>query len=155
MTVVRKAVIENFEAVKHLNNQVHRKHVIAKPDVFREIENPLNLDFFSIEIGKDHIFVLESDDVILGYAFVRIVETKDHPVIKDKKILLIEDLCIGANYKRKGLGKILFTELEKYAKENNCTSIELTVWDFNDEAKQFYEKMEMEKTIIRMKKILQ
>jgi ribosomal protein S18 acetylase RimI-like enzyme len=37
--------------------------------------------------------------------------------------LLIENLIVDVDYKRKGIGKKLFTEMEKLAKERNCSQI--------------------------------
>ncbi len=44
--------------------------------------------------------------------------------------------------------------MEKIAKENECSPIELNVWAFNDEAIKFYESIGMSvKTMILEKKL--
>ncbi len=64
------------------------------------------------------------------------------------------DFCIAEKYQGKGLGKELFKKLEELAKDNGFTSIELDVWEFNKNAKVFYEKMGMDCNRLRMRKLL-
>lgn len=61
---------------------------------------------------------------------------------------------MDVNHRKNGIGKIFMQEMEKIAKENNCSSIELNVWTFNTEAIKFYEKFGMSiKTMILEKSI--
>ncbi|CAM2839967.1 Acetyltransferase [Legionella steigerwaltii] len=46
---------------------------------------------------------------------------------------------IHEQYRRKGLGRELFEQLDVFAKENNCTMIQLDTAEF--QAKGFYEKL--------------
>ncbi|QMT60331.1 N-acetyltransferase [Legionella sp. PC997] len=46
---------------------------------------------------------------------------------------------VHEEYRRKGLGRDLFATLETFAKENNCTMIQLDTAEF--QAKGFYEKL--------------
>lgn len=55
------------------------------------------------------------------------------------KSLFVEDIYVKPNYRKHGVGKTLFTELAKHAKETNCKRIDLHVLEWNP-ARHFYEK---------------
>lgn len=61
----------------------------------------------------------------------------------DKKILLIEDLCVAQAYRRNRIGSRLFEYIHEYAKTKKIDSIELNVWNFNQNAIEFYENLGM------------
>lgn len=152
--IFRKANFNDFEAINKINSQVHKKHVEKESNFFRNIESRLDEDRFKKEIDKDHVFVVDVDSIVVGYSFHKHIQIKDSQVLKDQKICFIEDFCIDALQKRKGYGNFLFYELEKWSKAQGCTSLELNVWEFNEEAKMFYQKQNMRKAVIVMKKEL-
>jgi len=55
--------------------------------------------------------------------------------------LILENMVVDINYRRKGIGKILFIELEKYAKEKGCTQILLVTEAYRNDACGFYESI--------------
>jgi ribosomal protein S18 acetylase RimI-like enzyme len=66
------------------------------------------------------------------------------------KIIEIDDICIDQRCKKRGIGKLFFEEAKRLAKEINAKFIELMVWEFNQDAIRFYEKMGMETRMKRM-----
>jgi len=54
----------------------------------------------------------------------------------------IEDVCIREDYRNKGLGKLIITELIKVAKNKKCYKVTL---DCSDSNKIFYEKCNFER----------
>jgi len=66
------------------------------------------------------------------------------------KNIEIDDLCVDEKYRKKGIGKRLFEEVKTYSKENGINFIELMVWEFNENARKFYENMGMKIRINRM-----
>ena len=71
-----------------------------------------------------------------------------------RKVLFIDALVVDLKFRNYGIGKTLMKEIEKIAKENNCVSVELNVWAFNESAIKFYEKIGMKpKTMILEKNI--
>ena len=63
--------------------------------------------------------------------------------MKPSTIAYIDDFCISSSYQHQGYGAQLFDYLKEYAKEQGATSLQLTVWEFNEPAIAFYEKMGM------------
>lgn len=58
-----------------------------------------------------------------------------------KQTIYIEDIYIKSDYRRNGVGKLLFKKLANIAIENDCTKIEWKVLDWNETAQDFYKKV--------------
>lgn len=102
---------------------------------------------FSQNINK--IIVAEINNLVVGTIKYLIKEKLENSYTNYRKVLFIDALVVDVNHRKNGIGKILMQEMEKLAKDNNCSSIELNVWAFNDEAIKFYEKFGMSvKTMI-------
>ena len=63
--------------------------------------------------------------------------------MKDFKTLFIDDLCIDESCRGAHIGTKLFDFALGYAKEEGCYDLTLNVWEGNDGARAFYEKMGM------------
>jgi GNAT superfamily N-acetyltransferase len=59
-----------------------------------------------------------------------------------KAFMVVEDLVVEQDARRSGVGTKLMIELEKYAKENNCSYIMLITDQERKQAHQFYESLE-------------
>ena len=147
---IREANIMDIEKILELEKQVFEIHSKARPDWVKKF--PLNYNYIKeiIEKNEGKIFVADIENKIIGHCIMKIRNIKNHPVMDDMINVEIDDMCIDQEYRRKGIGKKLFEEVEKYAKEIKAKNIELMVWEFNQEAKRFYEKLGMKTRISRM-----
>ena len=57
--------------------------------------------------------------------------------------LFIDDLCVDQNIRGKHVGQKLFEHVKEEAKKMGCYEVTLNVWEGNDTARRFYEKMGM------------
>lgn len=57
-----------------------------------------------------------------------------------RPFLVVENMIVDKNYRRKGIGHQLLSELEKSAKERNCTQMILVTEKDRSDACGFYEK---------------
>ena len=53
--------------------------------------------------------------------------------------MVLENMIVDGNYRRKGVGKLLFAELERRAKEKGCRQILLVTESDREDARGFYE----------------
>ena len=58
-----------------------------------------------------------------------------------EKTLYIDDLCVDENKRGQHLGSKLYNYVKDYAKENNYYNLTLNVWELNEPAMKFYQKM--------------
>lgn len=154
MAVFRFADERDYEAIHTFKKAIHKMHVDAEPQFYKSSESIFTKEFFLEEIAKEHIFALEDDGKLVGYLIWNEVEIKDHPLIIDRKIMMIDDLFIDNSRRNKGYGREMMDRIEEYAKGKGFASIELTVWDFNEGAQKFYRSIGMRAARIRMEKII-
>lgn len=53
----------------------------------------------------------------------------------------MRNFLVQESYRSSGVGKLLFNELIKHAKESGCNRIEFDVKDWNIRAQKFYENL--------------
>jgi len=150
---IRFANITDIENILSLEEEIYKTHLNKRPDLIDETKRLFNYNSIKYRIENDNgkIFLLEDENYkIIGYCITMLNEIINHQVFKDMKSLLIEDLYIDEKHRRKGLGKKLFEEVKKYGKEKNVNFIELDVWEFNQNAKSFYEYLGMKTRTNRM-----
>lgn len=64
-------------------------------------------------------------------------------ILIPSKFAYIDDFCVKSIYQKKGIGRLLFNHVVDYAKTEGASSIQLTVWEFNENAIKFYESLGM------------
>lgn len=140
---VRFAEEKDIARIGELLVQIGGMHHKARPDIFNPATPKFDADELRniMESLNRFIFVAVDDsDDVLGHLFCQTRESDGQGVIAKIKTMWIEDLCVDENARSKGIGSLLFDAVEKFAKEQQCGSITLNVWEFNESAKLFYEK---------------
>ncbi len=127
---------------------------IAQPDDFEKIGEVFDLyrQFYkkesNVEACKSYIkerlsnneaqiFYVENEKECMG--MTQLYTTFDSLELS-KKIILY-DLYVRSEYRRKGVGHLLMNAAKDYAKKNNITSIELSTAITNTTAQSLYESL--------------
>jgi len=153
-TNFRKATLFDFEDILLLKRQVHDFHFKNRPDFYKNTVSLFDKSEFEniLKNNEIEIFVLEFNRKICGYAFVKIIKFKDNSLINDHDRFYIEDICIDKNLRKRGLGKFLMSELETVCRSKGLKHMDLTVWNFNEDALGFYTMFGMRQIMTRMEK---
>ena len=137
--------------------QVGEVHHRIRPDLFRggaqKYDEAALLALLSDPTRP--IFIAGEGDVVEGYCFCILQETKNDPVLCDRKVLYIDDLCVDETHRGQGIAGALYRHTCAYAREIGCHAVTLNVWCGNDGATAFYEKMGMKPQKIGMEAILE
>ena len=143
MKFIRKAEEKDIEQILRLLSQVLEVHYELRPDLYISGTTKYTKDELEqiIDDEKKPIFVSVEDDKVLGYVFCEIDDFPKRNAMVAYKSLYIDDLCVDESERGKGIGKQLFEYAKEFAKESGCLEIELHVWEGNDSAKNFYERM--------------
>ena len=112
--------------------------------IYKDVD-PMNYDEFKTELSNSNniYLVAELENEIVGICFSNIKEISNNKIMKDRKFLHIENICIGKKHQKKGIGKKLYNQIIQLAKEKNIKNIELMVWEFNENAIKFYKNLGM------------
>lgn len=154
---IRKAENKDVRKVMELLGQVLEIHAKIRPDIFisgttKYTEEEL-LETFQDEKKPVYVAVNDTDEV-LGYAFCAIKEQPFSNNMVPFKSLFIDDLCVDQNQRGLHVGNALFDFVKEEAKRFGCYEVTLNVWEGNDNAKRFYEKMGLKPKETQMEYIL-
>ena len=152
---IRFAENRDIPGMIDLLQQVGEVHHKIRPDLFRSGAQKYDEKDLE-ELLKDPdrpIFIADVDGQVAGYAFCILQITEKNPVLCDRKVIYIDDLCVDEGHRRQGIAKKLYDHVLGYARELGCQAVTLNVWYGND-AQAFYEKCGMQFQKIGMEVIL-
>lgn len=144
---IRESNINDYMEIRDLVKEVHSLHVKNRPDIYIDVENPFKKEEFQEILNSNNTKVFVAEDIdnkeIVAYSIVQIMNTRNIPILIQSKFIYIDDLCVKSNHNKKGIGKIIFKYIVNYSKEVGASSIQLNVWEFNEDAIKFYESLGM------------
>lgn len=143
---IRRAEKKDISKVSLLLNEVLELHAGIRPDIF--IPGTVKYTAAELErIFEDErtpVFVAADEaDTVMGYAFCIMKSQPFRTNMKDFKTLFIDDICVDENSRGQHVGTALFNWVLQYARQQGCYDVTLNVWEGNDDARAFYEKMGM------------
>lgn len=143
---IRRAEEKDLGKVMDLLSQVLEIHAKIRPDIFVSGTTKYT-DMELLQMFKDDtkpVYVaVDEKDLVVGYAFC---ELKQQPFSNNMipfSVLFVDDLCVDQNIRGMHIGQTLFEYVKKEAVRLGCYEVTLNVWEGNDSAKAFYEKMGM------------
>ena len=143
---IRRAESRDIPGVIRLLGQVLELHAKLRPDIFipgttkyttRELE-----EIFSNDSTPVFTAINDGGEVV-GYAFCVMKRQPFSTNMRDFTTLYIDDLCVDEGCRGQQVGTSLFGYVKQYAREQGCYDVTLNVWEGNDSARRFYEKMGM------------
>jgi len=139
-------------------DELHRLHVEARPDVYRELQTRMSHKEYEQLLEEDHRFLyvaeLLDQNEIVGYASAQLNVIQNVDLLMDRKMLYINEIIVGSKHRGHGTGNLLMKELIELGKEMQVDSVELTVSTFNTGAQAFYEQLGLAVRSSRMEYIL-
>ncbi|MBN1697281.1 MAG: GNAT family N-acetyltransferase [Spirochaetales bacterium] len=132
----------NTDIIARINKTVQDLHTGAYPEYFKQY------DYKAVRQGVAdmladkhwHSFIAYADDIPVGYLLCFIREYTENPFRCAYRGLHIDQMCVLEDYQRHNIGSMLMARAEEFAAELKLDHIELTFWDKNIHAKNFYQK---------------
>ena len=145
-----RIMIREYEPARH-HHQL-RACVIELQDFERNLEPALPegqqiadayltflLDRCAISSGK--VFVLEVDNVVVGFVGVLTRVLPEEPDEDQAEFAYISDLVVLPSYRRQGLGRTLLQHAEAFARDRGAKVLRVGVLIRNRVARELYRKM--------------
>lgn len=132
--------ITDYTEINNLAKQVHELHVNWRPDLFADVENVIEKENLEIMINNKEIYIAKENSKIIGYITVS-VKDKTNPIMRPKKYLSIDSICVDKKNRNQGVGTALIDFSKELAKIKQCTDLYLTVNQENFKAIKLYEKL--------------
>lgn len=155
--VIRRAKEQDLDGIKRLLLQVGMVHHKGRPDLFKGNSRKYT-DEELIGIIQDEtrpVFVAADEkNLVLGYAFCVFQQYVNNNILTDIKTLYIDDLCVDENIRGQHIGKSIYDQVIRFARESGCYNVTLNVWSCNEPAMRFYESCGLNPQKVGMELIL-
>jgi ribosomal protein S18 acetylase RimI-like enzyme len=106
------------------------------------IENSVNHKKEVVKKEDSEIYTAKEKDEIVGYISFKISDRP--PIFKIKRKLSVSELFVKKSHRGKSIGEKLMEKAEKYAENNGCEFVSLSVDLPNEEAYGFYQHLGFE-----------
>lgn len=140
---IRKAKEADYEAINQLylvSYELYHKNI---PEVYNKPpKNTLPKGTFLniLEDKETEILVAEKDGKVVGMTYIRIEDADDDDYSKGYHRVAIDEIAVLPEFSRAGIGSLLLTEVENWAKSLDIYDLNVLTYCFNEPAIKFYEK---------------
>lgn len=136
--MIRELTINDFEIVESVIAKLHKIHVENRPDFYIESEHTISKkEYKAMLSNQDKINIAYIvDDKIAGICLA---------TIKDRieKSIYVDDIFVLEEFRHQGIATRLYKQVENIANDIGAKRIDLTVWQFNKTAMNFYKSLGM------------
>jgi diamine N-acetyltransferase len=153
----RVATLADYQSICDLFNQVDQLHRDNLPRIFRPFTGPVReIEYIESLLTDDQTLLLpaEIEGEIAAVVLAQVFQTRDLPVLVQRRFVVVDTLVIDALYRRQGVGRRLMQEVEGWGIKKGASTIELNVYEFNREAIEFYQSSGYQTLLRRMAKEL-
>jgi shikimate dehydrogenase len=150
---IRQATLDDYDPMSEVLAEVDALHREALPHVYRDPGGPARSREYIASIIEDEnaaLLVAARPDQVIGLIHVLIRETRDIPILVPRRYAVIENIVVAEDSRRAGVGRALMEAAHRWAQKQGVDQIELGVWEFNQGALAFYEKLDYRTSIRRM-----
>ena len=141
---IRAATANDIPNLAALQVEINDFHVAALPHIFRRVGADAQTEAFlrPLVYGEGtYLFVAEESGHLAGYVALRLVDAPDTPIHVPRRWVSIDTVVVAQACRRRGVGAMLVEHVHSWAKDRGVDYVDLTVFEFNDAAKAFYEKL--------------
>lgn len=141
---VRPAGDGDYQGLNAVFAEADELHRRSLPRIFRQDRAP-DFDrgyFASLRENPDAALLLaEYNRQCAGFIILTLRNAPDTPVHVPRRYAVVDFLAVRHTYRRQGIGRALMAAGQQSAEEHGASAIELNVWEFNQEALTFYERL--------------
>lgn len=139
--MIRKATNKDITAISELYREQFREMAKLIPDFIKEGEQ--SNEFLEKTVSDDNsdILVYENEGEIVGFILLQAKTRPFFSFMLPGKYCYIMDIIVTGTHRGKGFGTALMNAAKKWAKEKECSFINLDVLVNNPGAIKLYEKL--------------
>jgi GNAT superfamily N-acetyltransferase len=142
---IREAMLSDYARLASLSDEVHALHAAAHPTIFRQVERGKSLakGWFDELLSNDAttIQIAEVEGIIAGFAIVEVVDAPPVEILVPARTAFVQSMVVTETRRGQGIGRALIEAAKVWSRAKGATALELTVWEFNQPARTFYERL--------------
>jgi GNAT superfamily N-acetyltransferase len=138
--IIRAAVHDDFDAVRQLLEGLDELDRTRLPWLFRLPQARPVAFFADLIASSDSTLLIACDErVVVGALTTKLRDAPRFPVFIPQRWAVIDDLIVATTHRRRGIGAQLVRAAEAWAHSRAAAWVELNVYEFNADARSFYE----------------
>lgn len=141
---IREATVDDLPQLAALQVEINDVHVEALPHIFRSVVADPQTEAFLRPLVEDEgttLFVAEEAGHLAGFVAVRMVDAPDTPIHVPRRWVSLDTVVVAQAFRRRGIGAMLVEHVHAWAQAQGVDYVDLTVFEFNNAASAFYEKL--------------
>jgi ribosomal protein S18 acetylase RimI-like enzyme len=141
---IREARAQDYEQLCTLFEEVDALHRDRLPHTYQKPPGPIrDRDYvlYLIESEDVGLFVAELAGQLAGFVQIMLAENPDIPICVPRRYAVIDNLVVRSGLRRSGIGRALMHRASTWAAVQGASSVELTVYEFNETALEFYQSL--------------
>ncbi len=141
---IRKATARDYKALCELFNEVDALHRGRLPGIFQKPSGPVRkYDHYWGLITDENVglFIAEVERKVIGFVQAIVIDTPNIPVLVRRYYAIIDSIGVKEDFQQHGIGQALMDRLHEWVNEKGATSVEVNIYNFNEAAITFYEKL--------------
>lgn len=141
---VRKATADDYNTLCELFDELDALHRDNLPNLFQKPSGPVREQAYYLELIADEnvgLFVAEAGEKLVGFVNAIVKDTPAIPVFVPRCYAVVDGIVVKSGFQNQGIGSMLMDKVQEWAIAKGATSIELNVYEFNQTAIFFYERL--------------
>ncbi len=139
---VRTASLRDYDALCALFDKLDAFHREARPEMFQPFAKPARtreqVARWLSEPGST-MLVAESEEGVVGLAVLLTRAPSGFAGAAPRTVIEVDNLVVRADQRGRRVGRRLLAAAVEWARQRKATHVEVTVHDFNRDARRFYE----------------
>jgi ribosomal protein S18 acetylase RimI-like enzyme len=133
---VEPATSKDVELLAKLNATIHRLHRKLAPEYFVEAASEAIRLWLDEESA--HGLIAWEGSTPVGYCLLKIIEREPNAWTVGFRRLLVDQLSVEPEWRRRGAGTLLMDAACRFAREQQIDEVVLEYWSNNEMARAFY-----------------
>lgn len=155
--VVRPATADDYDALCALFSEVDALHRDHLPQIFQKPPGPVREpEYYRALLADENagLFVAEKNGRLIAFGHAAIRDTPPIPVFVPRRYAVVDGIGVKSEFRGGGIGSTLMHKIDEWAIAKGATAIELNVYEFNQEAIAFYQRLGFDTVSRKMGKSL-
>ena len=143
-TTIRKATANDYRALCELFDEADGLHRHNLPRIFQQPKGAAREKDYYLGLIADEqvaLLVAEAGEDLVGYVHAIIRDAPAFPVFVPRRYAVVDAVVVKSGFQFHGIGRRLMDEAQAWAVAKGATAIELNVYEFNEPAISFYERL--------------
>lgn len=154
---IRKAELSDYDSLLPLFDQIDLLHRETLPEIFIKPEGkPRERNYFQDLLQQPDVgfFIAKERDQTIGFVHGIVRNSLPIAIFAPRRYAVVDSAVVKKDYQGMGVGRKLMETVHEWARDTGSKSVELNVYEFNEDAISFYERLGYKTLSRKMRKSL-